>query len=146
MYSLMCPNAVAREQLELTFGRRGEYLSSRRRLEERTDLYQMASNLMAQGIVRVVDEADVARSDSDGLRQLEWVGNLGLNEILEAVSCAQIKLAQQALFGWLDSIDAGQHPDNYTWPWCGPHLRKTPAALDMMTWSPPSPSAEMAPF
>ncbi len=135
MCTLMCPNAAAREQLELAFGRCYELLSGRRQYEERVAVYAVASNYVAQGLIKFTDEQDMAAHDKEGWRNVTWVGNPGLNEMLEAITCTEIKLAQQALLGWLDSIDAGRHPARYTASCRGPHLCKTPDTLDLVAWS-----------
>lgn len=140
MCTLTCPNAVARAELELAVGRRYESLSTRRQFEERVALSAEASSLAAQGLVVFADETDMAQKDllfssTDGWRSMRWVGNPGLNEIFEEIACAEIELVQEALIGWLDSIDGGRHPALYTGPGRGPQLCKTAEALRLVTWT-----------
>jgi len=131
MCTLTCPNAVARAELELAVGRRYESLSIRRQFEERVALNADASSLAAQGLVVFTDENDMPQGDllfssKDGWRSIRWAGNPGLNEIFEEIACADIALVQEALIGWLDSIDGGRNPALYTAPGRGGTCARLP--------------------
>jgi hypothetical protein len=137
---LTCPNAVACEALELAVGRRYEYLSSRREYEERLSLTTDACSVAKQGLATWEDETEMSDenltySTKDVWRSIHWVGNAGLNEVFEAVACAEIESVQQALLGWLDSIDAGRHPARYTSPGRKPQLCLAAEAMYLVTWT-----------
>jgi len=71
-------------------------------------------------------QGDLLFSSKDGWRSIRWAGNPGLNEIFEEIACADIALVQEALIGWLDSIDGGRNPALYTAPGRGGTCARLP--------------------
>lgn len=139
MCTLTCPNTVARAELELAVGRRFEALSNRAQFEEHRALDVDAQSLAARGLVEVVHDGDkvdnAKEADEHGWPTFRWIGSPGLNEILDAIACAEVKVAYETLSCWLDSIDDGRHPALYTAPRRGPLLCRSSEALELIIWT-----------
>jgi hypothetical protein len=54
--------------------------------------------------------------------------------VFEAAVCAEIESVQQALIGWLDSIDADRHPARYSFPGRKPQLCLAAEAMNLVIW------------
>lgn len=81
-----------------------------------------------------ISTEDFRYSTKDVLRAVRWVGNSRLNEVFEAMACAEIESVQHALLGWLDSIDAGRNPALHAFPGRRPQLCLAAEATRLLKW------------
>ena len=118
-WNLVCPYAVAREQLELATGRRLEVLTRRQREAEEMALIVRCHTLMERGLIGMTPCANASPEgrlyvEPQIWPPIEWVGTPWLNAVLNAATECEVSALYSSLCDWLDDIAQGNSPVQFT--------------------------------